>query len=82
MIVRVHRLLRADRFAFELAAPIRDDLVRVRIGTRARSRLENIEREMLVELALCHFLRGLDDERAALGVEQTEIVISLRCRPF
>ena len=29
-----------------------------------------------------HFLRRLDDERAALGIEQTEIVIRLRGRPF
>ena len=37
---------------------------------------------MFVELALRHFLGRLDDERAALGIEQSEIVIGLRGGPF
>ena len=82
VIVRVNRLARADRFAGELAAAIGDDFVRVRVRARARAGLENVEREMFVELALNHFFRRLNDERAALRVEQTKIVIGLRGRPF
>ena len=78
----MNRLARADRFPGELAAAIRDHLVRVRVRARARAGLENIEREMLVELALDDFLRGLHDERAALGIEQPEIVVRLRGGPF
>ena len=82
VIVRVNRLARADRFAGELAAAIGDDFVRVRVRARAGAGLENVEWKMFVELALHHFLGRLDDERAALGIEQTEIVIGLRGGPF
>ena len=82
VIVRVNRLARADRFAGQLAAAIRDDLVRVRVRARAGAGLENVEREMLVELAFDHFLGRLHDERAAMRVEQAEIVIGLRGGPF
>ena len=82
VIVRMNGLARADRFAGELAAAVRDHFVRVRVRARAGTGLENVEREMFVELALDHFFRRLDDERAAMGVEQTEIVIRLRRGPF
>ena len=82
VIVRVNRVARADRFAGQLAAAIGDDFVRVRVRARAGAGLENVEREMFVELALDHFLGRLHNERAALGIEQTEIVIGLRRRPF
>ena len=82
VIVRVNRIARADRFAGELAATIGDDFVRVRVRARAGAGLENVERKMLVELALDHFFRRLDDERGAMRIEQTEIVIGLRRGPF
>ena len=37
---------------------------------------------MVVELALRDFLGCLHDQRRAFGIEQTEIVIRLRSRPF
>ena len=82
VIVRVNRFARADRFAGQLAATIGNDFVRVRVRARARAGLENVERKMLVELAFHDFLGRLHDERAALGIEQTEIVIGLRRGPF
>ena len=82
VIVRVNRIARADRFAGQLAAAVRDHFVRVRVRARAGTGLENVERKMFVELALGHFFRGLHDERAALRIEQTKIVIGLRGRPF
>ena len=82
VIVRMNRIARADWLARELAATIRDHLVRVRVRARAGTGLENIERKMLVELALDHFFRRLHDERAAMGIEQPEIVVRLRRGPF
>ena len=37
---------------------------------------------MVVEFSLSDFLRGLYDQRRALCIEQAEIVIRLRGRPF
>ena len=37
---------------------------------------------MFVELSIDNFLGRLDDERAAMRIEQTEIMIGLRGRPF
>ena len=82
VIVRVDRILRTDRFAGELAAAVRDHLVRVRVRARAGTGLENIEREMLVEFAFHDFFRRLDDEGGAMRIEQAEIGVRLRGRPF
>ena len=82
VIVRMNRIARADRFARQLAATVRDHLVRVRVRARAGTGLENIEREMLVELAFHHFFRGLDDEGAPMGIEQSKIRVRLRGGPF
>ena len=51
VVVRVNRIARADRLAGQLAAAIGDDFVRVGVRARAGAGLENVEREMLVELA-------------------------------
>ena len=82
VIVRMNRITRADRFSRQLAATIRDHFVRVRVRARAGTGLENVEREMLVQFALHDFLRRLHDERAPMGIEQTEIGIRLRGGPF
>ena len=82
VVVRMHRLARADRFAGELATAIGDDLVGVRVRARAGARLENVERKMFVELALNHFLRGLHDERAAIAHRAARVVIGLRGGPL
>ena len=82
MVVRVNRLARADRLAGELAAAIGDHFVRIRIRACARASLKNVEREMFIELAFDNFLCGLDNECAPICVQQTEIVIGLRSRPF
>ncbi len=37
---------------------------------------------MFIQLSIDNFLRGLHNQSAALGVEQTEIMIGLRGRPF
>src|ERR1700686_77955 len=75
-------ILRANRFFGELAGTVRDDFVRVRVRARARTSLENIEWKMLVEFALEHFFRGLDDVGATVRVEQTEVGVRLGCSPL
>ena len=78
----MHRLFGADRFAGELAGAVRDYFIRVGVGARARTGLENIERKMLVELPFHHLLRRLDDEGGAMRIEQAEIGVSLGSGPF
>ncbi len=78
----MHQLARADRCASQLRATIRDHFVRVCVRARAGTGLENVEREMVVQFSIDDFLGRLHNQRAALGVEQSEIVIGLRSRPF
>src|SRR5205814_2694783 len=59
-----------------------DHFVRVRVRTRPGAGLENVEREMIVQLALDYFFGGLHDERRAIGIEQPEIMIRLSGGPF
>ncbi len=82
VVVRVNGIARADRLVRELATAVRDHLVRVRVRAGAGTGLENIEREMLVELAFGHFLGGLHDQRRAVRIEQSEIVVGLRRAPL
>ena len=82
VIVRVHRIFGADLFAGELAATVRDHFVRVCVCARAGTGLENVEREMFVELSFRDFFGRLDDERRAVMIEQAEIRVRLRRRPF
>src|ERR1700736_4266096 len=46
VIVRMDELARADRFARQLRATIRDHFVRLCVRARAGTGLENVEREM------------------------------------
>ena len=64
-----------------LRAAVRDDLVHVHVRARAGAGLENIDREMLVELAGDDFLRGLRDEVRAGGIEFAEFAGSPARRP-
>ena len=82
VIVWMHRILGADRFTGELTATVRDHLVRIRVRARAGTGLENVEWKMLVQFSFRDFFRGLDDERRAVMIEQTEIGIRLCRRPF
>src|SRR5205814_6303896 len=56
VIIRVNRRARADRLTGQLAAAIGNDFVRIRVRTRARPGLENIERVICGALASDHFL--------------------------
>src|SRR5207237_1523775 len=82
MIIRVNWIARTDRLARQLRATIGDHLIRVRVGTGARPSLKNVDREMLVQFALDHLFRRLNDEGGPAGVEWTKIVIGLGGAPF
>src|SRR5207237_8890623 len=57
---------------------VSDDLVGVRVGRRPRPRLEDVDREVGVELTGRDALCRLGDELRALGVEASELVVDLR----
>src|SRR5437879_3541000 len=82
VIVWVDNFARTDRFSGQLRATVGDHFVCVRVRARPRAGLKNVEREMFVQLALDYFFSGLDNERGAIGIEQSEIMIRLSGGPF
>ena len=64
MIVRMHRLLCAERAAQELVRTVRDHLVDVHVGLGAGAGLPDDQREVVVELAVDHLLSGARRWRA------------------
>src|SRR5687767_303901 len=82
VIVWMNRIFGANWFTRELAGPVRDYFIGVRVRARARTGLKNVEWEMLVEFAFHDFLGRLHDEGAAMRIEQPKIGIGLRRRPF
>jgi hypothetical protein len=82
MIVRMHRVVRSDRLTCQLRRAIRDDFIGISVRARARAGLKNVERKMFVEFSLSDFFGRLRDHCCPVGVEQAEILIRLRSRPF
>src|SRR5205823_12239376 len=82
MIIRVDQLARTDCFAGQLRTTIGDHLIRVRVRACAGPSLKNVDWEMLVEFALDHLFRRLNDEGGTTGVEQPKIMVGLGCAPF
>ena len=82
VVVGVHGLLGALLPAEHLDGAVGDHLVGVHVGLRARARLPDGEREVLVELAFGHFLSRLDDGLADLRVEPAERHVGLGGRPL
>ena len=77
MIIGVDRAFRADLTAQDLNRPIGDNFIRVHVGLRPGPGLPDHEREMRVELALNHFIRGGDDRISKRGVELAQRHIGL-----
>jgi hypothetical protein len=69
MIIRVDRLARTDRLAGQLRTTVGDYLICIGVCACAGPSLKNVEREMLVEFALNHLFRRLNDEGGTMGVE-------------
>ncbi len=72
VVVRMNRLFGADRAAEHFNGAVGDHLVRIHVRLRARARLPDDEREMIVEMAVDHLLRGFDDHLAELRIELAE----------
>ena len=72
VVVGMHGLLRAHLAAQHLDGAVGDHLVGVHVRLGAGAGLPDDQREVIVELAVDHFLRGRDDGLADLRVEAAE----------
>ena len=72
VIIRVHRLLGAHLAAEYLDGAVGDDLIRIHVGLGAGPGLPDDKGEVLIELAVDHFVGGLDDGLAEFLVELAE----------
>ena len=72
VVVGMHRRLAAALAAEQLVGAAGDHLVGVHVGLGARAGLPDHERELVVELAVDHLLRGLADRLGELGIELAE----------
>ena len=82
VVVWMYQLARTDRFAGQLRATIGNHLIDICVRARAGAGLKNVEWKMFVQFTFGHFLRRLHDERRAVRVEQTEIMIGLGSAPL
>ncbi len=77
-LAHVHVVVRVDVLARER----RDHLVRVHVRARPRARLEDVDRELVVELARGDAVAGGGDAVGEVAVEQLEVgVRRARLRP-
>ena len=73
-LAHVHVIVRVD----VLAGERRDHLVRVHVRRRARAGLEDVDRELVVELARGDAVGGGGDALGLVGVEQPELGVHAR----
>ncbi len=73
VVVGVHRA--TQNFAGQMG----DHLVGIHVAAGARSGLEDVDREMVVVVAVGNLLRGLDDGGSNVVVQQAEPRVGLRC---
>src|SRR5260370_7661057 len=69
------RLARSKWTTEDLVCPVGDDLFGVGVRGRPRAGLEDIDDEVLVELALLDFLGGLLNRVGDAGLEQAELSV-------
>jgi hypothetical protein len=65
----MHGLLGPDLAAQDQVRAVRDHLVRIHVGGRPRSGLEDVQHEVGIQVAVHHLLRGLLDRTGAFGVQ-------------
>ena len=78
VVVGMNRRFAAAAGAGQLVGPAGDHLVGVHVAVRARARLKDDQRELVVELAVRHFLRGAGDELGLAGLEPAELLVGPR----
>src|SRR5208283_2676362 len=57
---------------------IRDDLINIHVGLRARARLPNAQRELVIQLPGNDFVGGADNELSLVGRELAQVLIHQR----
>ena len=82
MVIGMDHCVLAELAAQNLVRPVGDHLVGVHVKADAGAGLEHVDHELLVPLAVDHFLRRLDDRVGALGVDQAKLLVGLRRRPL
>src|SRR3989454_10709730 len=80
MVVRMDGAFLPERVAEDLVRTVRDHFVRVHVRRGPTASLEDVERELRVQLAVHHFLTRLDTRLADLVVEQAEFHVRLGAR--
>src|SRR5712691_2693968 len=80
MVVRMDRPLLPERMAQDLVRAVRDHLVRIHVRRGPAAGLEDVERELRVELSVHQLLARLDDRLADLAVEQPQLHVRLCAR--
>ena len=84
----VHVVIGVDRGVLpkfpsqDLVGSVGDHLVAVHVQAYARSGLENIDHELIIPLAVDHFLGRLDDGVGTLLIHQAKFLIGLRGGPL
>ncbi len=76
MVVGVH-CAAAERLAEQLAGPVGDHLVGVHVGAGPGAGLEDVEREVVVEIADDHLFGGIHDRQRDPLVDQAELAVDL-----
>jgi len=82
VVVRVHGLLGSNFTAQDQVGAVRQDFVGVHVGGRSGARLEDVQHEMRVELAVHQLLGRLLDRPGPFGIEQSEVLVHLGRGPL
>ncbi len=75
VVVGMDMLVLAPRAAQQFRCAVRDDFIAVHVEADTRASLENVDHEMLVPLALLHFLGGRDDRVGSFLIDQAQFAI-------
>ena len=78
MVVGVDLLVAAELLAEDLAGAVGQHLVGVHVQAHARSRLKDVDDEVLVVLAVEDLLRSLSDGSSLLRRDEAKLLIRLR----
>src|SRR6202167_6464166 len=78
MIIRMDGILTPHHAAGQFNGAVRNHLIDVHVGLRARTGLPNPKWELISECAVGHLSSGLLDQRRTLRIQFSEIVVHLR----
>ena len=82
MVIGMDGFFRTHHPAQHLNGPVGDHLIGIHVRLRARTRLPDNQREMIIELALDHLIGRLHDGFGNGRVQPPQSRISLRRRPL